>query len=255
MKIASWNVNSIRARLDRALDWIESREPDVLCLQETKVEDDSFPAEPFGDLGYDLVHFGQPTYNGVAILTREPFTDVERGFGRDDLDEQARFVAATVGGVHVASVYVPNGQSVDSDKFVYKLAWLGGLADWVRTRTAEKRPLLLLGDFNVAPEPRDVHDPAAWEGQVLCTDEERDALRKVLEPGLVDVVRRLHPDETIFSWWDYRALAFPKNRGLRIDHAFATEDVADRVRTAGVDREARKGKQPSDHAPVVVELD
>jgi len=255
MHVATWNVNSIRAREERVLAWLAATKPDVLCLQELKVVDAKFPREPVEALGYHVETHGQPTYNGVAILSREPLADVDRGFGDDDPDDHARFIAATTCGVRVMCAYVPNGQAPDSPKFQYKLRWFERLGAYLGSRLDPTTAALLCGDFNVAPADLDVHDPVAWEGHVLCTHEERAALGRVMDGRLVDVVRRVHPDTQLFSWWDYRQLGFPKNRGLRIDHIVATPPLAERVTDAGVDREARKGKQPSDHAPVWARFD
>jgi exodeoxyribonuclease-3 len=254
VKLATWNVNSVRARLERVLGWIDEHRPDVLCLQETKVEDPKFPSEPFSARGYAIATFGQKTYNGVAILSRTPLLDIERGFGDGVEDPQARFLCATTCGIRVASAYVPNGQAVGSDKFAYKLRWLERLCGYVTRTLDPKTPSLLCGDFNVAPTDLDVWDPAVWEGQVLFTREEREALERVREAGLVDLLRHLHPSGAHFTWWDYRQLAFPKNLGLRIDHIFVTPVLAAKATGVHVDREARKGKLPSDHAPVVAEL-
>ena len=255
VKVATWNVNSIRARQDRVLAWIERHRPDVLCLQEIKSEDGKFPLPAFEALGYHVATWGQRTYNGVAILSTRPIADVERGFGDGVDDAQARFLAGTVDGVRVMSAYVPNGDTVGSAKWAYKLAWLERLARWLAPRVAgDDAEVVLAGDFNVAPAPLDVHDPAAWETTVLYAPAARTALERVRATGLVDVPRTLHPTEPMFSWWDYRMLAFPKNRGLRIDHLFATPALAARAVAAGVDREARKGQQPSDHAPVWAEF-
>jgi exodeoxyribonuclease-3 len=254
VKIATWNVNSIRARLERVTGWVAQHRPDVLCLQETKVEDAAFPGDDFRALGYEVATHGQRTYNGVAILSRTPLTDVTRGFDDDGDEAQARLLAATTGGVRVMSVYVPNGESVDSDKFRYKLDWLGRLHTYLIRHVAATRPAMLCGDFNIAPAPLDVHDPAAWEGHVLFTTDERAALQRLLAAGLVDLVRQMHPTEPLYTWWDYRMLGFPKNRGLRIDHLLATPALAERATAAGVDRESRKGKQPSDHAAVWAEF-
>lgn len=255
MHVATWNVNSIRAREERVLGWLEATKPDVLCLQELKVPDDKFPREAVEALGYQVETHGQRTYNGVAILARAPLADVVRGFGDDDADDHARFIAATTLGVRVMCAYVPNGHTPDSPKFQYKLRWFERLGAHLARTLDPASPALLCGDFNVAPTDLDVHDPVAWQGQVLCTPEERAALARVLEGRLIDVVRRLHPDERIYSWWDYRQLAFPKNRGLRIDHIVATPPLVARLTGAGIDREARKGKQPSDHAPVWARFD
>jgi exodeoxyribonuclease-3 len=202
-----------------------------------------------------VVLWGQKTYNGVAIAAREPPTDVARGLDDGGDDTQARLIAATVGGVRVLSAYVPNGQAVGTDKFDYKLEWLARLGRHLAARYRPSDPLILAGDFNVAPADLDVHDPAVWLGQIMCSDLERAALAEVCHFGLADTFRRLHPDQAAFSWWDYRQLAFARNRGLRIDHVLATPPLVERLRAASIDREARKGKQPSDHAPVVVEID
>lgn len=256
MKIASWNVNSIRARLLRVLPWLSENAPDVLCLQETKVEDALFPREDIERLGYRIALLGQKTYNGVAILVRgdEP-TQITCGFDDGVADEQARFIAATVRGVRIASLYVPNGQAVGSDKFAYKLAWLRRCRAWLCAHGQVAEPLVLCGDFNVAPEDRDVHDPAEWKDQVLCHPDERAGFAALLDWGLQDVVRRHRPEAGLFTWWDYRQLSFPRNRGLRIDHILATPTMAERSRDASIDRNARKGKEASDHAPVLATFD
>jgi exodeoxyribonuclease-3 len=253
VRIVTWNVNSVKAREERLLAYLAARPPDVVCLQELKVEDEKFPTEACRVLGYEAAVFGQRTYNGVAILSRTPLTDVRRGFADGDDDAQARCVAATTAGVRVMSAYVPNGQAVGSEKFAYKLRWLARLERFLASVPTDA-PVAFCGDLNVAPEAIDVHDPVAWEGQVLCSRDERDALARALGPRLVDVVRRLNPEARIYSWWDYRQLAFPKNHGLRIDHIFVTTPLAARAKAAGVDREARKGKLPSDHAPVWAEF-
>ncbi len=254
MKLATWNVNSIRARLERVIAWIEAHRPDVLCLQETKVSDDVFPADELRALGYELAFHGQRTYNGVAILSRTPLTDVVRGFGDGADDAQARLIAATTAGVRIMSVYVPNGESVGSEKFAYKLGWMERLRRYVAAQATPAMPAVLCGDFNVAPAPLDVYDPVAWDGHVLFSAEERAALARIVESGLVDLVRTMHPTEPMFTWWDYRMLAFPKGRGLRIDHLLVTPALAARAGASGVDRESRKGKQPSDHAAVWAEF-
>lgn len=254
MRVATWNVNSVRAREARVLDWLDVAKPDVLCMQETKVEDAAFPLEGFRARGYELALHGQRTYNGVAIASRGPITDVTRGFGDDVTDPQARFIVGTTLGIRVASSYLPNGEAVGTDKFTYKLAWIERLRAWLASHVAPDMPFLLVGDFNVAPEPIDVHDPIAWEGQCLFTIEERTALARAIAPTLTDQFRAHHPTTQQFTYWDYRMLAFPKNRGLRIDHAFATPSIARRVTDVRVDREARKGKLPSDHAPLLLDL-
>jgi exodeoxyribonuclease-3 len=254
VKLATWNVNSIRARLDRVVAWLDQHRPDVLCMQETKVEDEAFPADALRARGYEIAFHGQRTYNGVAILSRTPLADVTRGFDDGDEDAQARMISATTAGIRVTSVYVPNGEQVGSDKFRYKLGWMERLRTWAGAHMPASSPAILCGDFNVAPAPIDVHDPVAWDGHVLFSIDERAALRRIVETGLVDIVRTQHPTEPMFTWWDYRMLAFPKGRGLRIDHLLATPTLAARAVGSGVDRESRKGKQPSDHAAVWVEL-
>jgi exodeoxyribonuclease-3 len=255
MKLATWNVNSVRAREARLLRWLEATHPDVVCLQELKVANDAFPFESLRAAGYRSTVHGQKTYNGVAILSQLEPEEVERGFGDGGDDTQARHVAALVGGVRVVSVYVPNGGEVGSDKWGYKLEWMGRLGAWLRRRFTKNEPIALCGDLNVAPEPRDVHDPAAWEGSVLTHPDARRALREVRAFGLADSFRLHHEEGGFYSWWDYRMLAFPKNRGLRIDHIDLTLPLAGRCTGATIDRNERKGRQPSDHAPVLVELE
>jgi exodeoxyribonuclease III len=254
MKIATWNVNSIRARLERLRGWLAAQTPDVLCLQETKVEDKAFPAEELQSLGYHVAAHGQKTYNGVAVLARHPLVDVVRGFGDGVEDAQARFLVVGVGAVRVGSLYVPNGQAVGTDKFTYKLAWLQRWRAWLARNADASQALVFCGDLNVAPEDRDVHDPEAWRDQVMCHPDERAALSEIRRWGLVDVFRKFNPDPGQYTWWDYRQLAFPKNRGLRIDHILCTEAMAARCRSVTIDRDARKGQVPSDHAPVVAEF-
>jgi exodeoxyribonuclease-3 len=250
MRIATWNVNSIRARLERLLGYLSQARPDVLCLQELKCTDDAFPKAELLDAGYQSVVLGQKTYNGVAILSREPAKDVVLGLQDGEDDTQSRLIAATVSGVRILSLYAPNGQSVDSPAFTYKLEFYARLKRYLERRHPRTEPLVLTGDFNVAPEPIDVYDPKVWEGQTLFTLKERQALQELASFGLQDTFRRHHPEGGRFSWWDYRMLAFPKNRGLRIDHLFATAPLMERCVAADIDREARKGKLPSDHAPV-----
>lgn len=258
-------MNSIRARFGRVTEWLASRKPDVVCVQETKVEDAVFPGDDLRALGYESAIFGQKTYNGVAILTRSEsqltVTDVMRGFDDGVADEQARFIMATLARkdaatkLRVASAYIPNGQAVGSDKFHYKLAWLKRLRAFCDRQVQPDDSFVLCGDFNVAPDDRDVYDPVAWENQVLCHPDERQGLANVLAFGLEDLFRKHHSESGVFSWWDYRQLAFPKNRGLRIDHLFGTASAARLCRDVVIDREARKGKEPSDHAPVIGTFD
>ena len=255
MKLATWNVNSVRAREERLLRWLGAAQPDVVCLQELKVQDAGFPAEGLRAAGYASAVHGQKTYNGVAILSRAEPTDVVRGFGDGGEDAAARLVAGRLGPLCVASVYVPNGASVGSDKWAYKLDWLRRLRSWLDRCCSRDELLAVCGDFNVAPEARDVCDPAAWETSVLFHPEARAALAEVCAWGLVDGFRIHHQEPGLYSWWDYRMLAFPKNQGLRIDHVLLSRPLAERCRSATIDRNERKGKQPSDHAPVLVELD
>lgn len=254
MKVATWNVNSIRARLPRLLDWLGRVAPDVLCLQELKVADDEFPAFELEALGYRGVWHGQRTYNGVAILAREPLGDSATGFGSGAEDDQARLIAATIGGIRFLSAYFPNGQTVGSDKWAYKLEWMDRLAHHLKTSYRSETPLVLCGDFNVAPEDRDVARPEEWGGSVLCQPDARAALDRIVAWGLVDAIRLHHEGPGPYSWWDYRMLAFPKGNGLRIDHIFITKPLVSRCTAAWVERNERKGKLPSDHAPVMIEL-
>jgi exodeoxyribonuclease-3 len=260
LTVATWNVNSVRARLDRLVAFLERARPDVLCLQELKLEDAAFPHDAVRGAGYVAVTHGQKTYNGVAILAREEPRDVERGFGDEAspegaADGQARFLTARVHGVRVSSAYFPNGGEVDSPKYPYKLAWMRRLRGWLDARVRPDEPYALCGDFNVAPDDRDCARPEAWRDGVLANDEVRAALEQIRAFGLVDCVRKHLPDGGVYTWWDYRQLAFPKNDGLRIDHVFATAPLAARSTGARVDRDERKGKQASDHAPVLVTFD
>lgn len=251
MLLATWNVNSVRARLDRLVAFLGRFEPDVVCLQELKVPDADFPFEAVRAAGYHAAVHGQRTYNGVAILSRAEAGEVQVGLGDGAPDDQARLIAATVSGVRVVSAYVPNGQVVGSDKWSYKLDWLARLRAWLERTARTDQPLALCGDFNVAPEDRDVAEPDQWGGSVLCHGDARRALHGVTSWGLVDAVRLHHEGPGPFSWWDYRMLAFPKGNGLRIDHIFVTPALAARCTAASVDRDERKGKLPSDHAPVM----
>lgn len=252
MKIVTWNINSVRARVDRLTEWLRTNQPDVLCLQELKCQDEQFPYADVQAAGYHAVTHGQKTYNGVAILAPEgvEIENVERGMGDDVEDDHARVIAATVGGVRVVSVYVPNGQAVGAPAYAYKLEWYARLARYLSARASATDRLVLCGDFNVAPEARDVHDPALWTGRIMFSEAERAAWRAAgAALGLVDTFRIHHPEGGKFSWWDYQQLGFPKNLGLRIDHVLATRPLAETCADAGIDREARKGVRPSDHAP------
>ena len=239
MKLATWNVNSLAVRLPQVLDWLGTHEPDVLCLQETKLTDDKFPHAEITAAGYQVQWFGQKTYNGVALISKSTPTDVVRNIPGHD-DTQARVIAASVDGVRVIGAYIPNGQSVDSDKFPYKLAWLTALRRWVEQECAVHPRLALLGDYNIAPEDRDVHDPVAWAGQVLCTPEERAHFKALLGLGLHDSFRLFEQPPKQYSWWDYRMLAFRKNQGLRIDHILVSDALKSSVRSCVIDKLTRK---------------
>ena len=255
MRVATWNVNSVRARRERLLRWLERRQPDLVCLQELKGTEEHFPFEPLRQLGYEAAVFGQRTYNGVATLARgrEP-DEVLRGL-QQGRDPDARLIATRYGDLWVVNIYVPNGATVGSDKYAYKLQWLQRLSEWLRERFEPSVPLLLCGDFNVAPEDRDVHDPAQWADTVLCHEQARQALERVRAFGFQDVFRRHHEEGGHYTWWDYRGGAFWKGHGLRIDHIWGTPPIATRSRDAYVDRDERKGKGPSDHAPLLAEFD
>lgn len=255
MKLATWNINSIRARTERLLTWIGNERPDVLCLQETKVEDSGFPIDALRARGYEVAMHGQRSYNGVAIAARAPLTDVVRGFGDGEPDDEARLIAATVGNLRVVCVYVPNGQDLDSDKFPYKLAWYKRLRRFLDRTATPEQDLVVCGDMNVTLDDRDVCDPVKWAGHIHCSSDERAALGELLAFPLVDVFRVHNPDGGVYSWWDYRGVAFFKNQGLRIDYIFATKPVAERVTACTIDRTARKGQDASDHAPVIATIE
>jgi exodeoxyribonuclease-3 len=253
VKLATWNVNSLKVRLPHLLEWLAKQAPDVVCLQETKCEDKAFPGEAIEAAGYRWLHFGQKTYNGVAILARSAARDAATaipGF----TDEQKRVIAATVGEVRVICAYVPNGESVASGKYQYKLAWLEAFRGWLGQELSRYPRLAVLGDFNVAPEERDVHDPKAWEGQVLFSEPERAAFRSLTGIGLKDAFRLFPQPERSFTWWDYRMNAFRRKMGLRIDHILLSEELAKRCTACTIDIEPRIAERPSDHAPVIAEL-
>ncbi|MHB1512988.1 exodeoxyribonuclease III [Acidiferrobacter sp.] len=253
MKIATWNVNSLRVRLAQLEEWLGRVEPDVVCLQETKVRDADFPAQAFADRGYQVVFHGEPSYNGVAIAARGPLTDVACGLGGFP-DTQCRALVATFRGLRVASLYIPNGTALDSPRYPYKLAWLEALKEQSRSWLADNPALILAGDFNIAPEDRDVYDPAAWEGSVLVSAPERAAFQALIGTGFTDALGALAAEGRAYSWWDYRAAAFRRDQGLRIDHVLLSAPLAAGFVRGYVDREARGHARPSDHAPVVVEV-
>ena len=254
MKIATWNVNSLRVRLSHVLKWLEREQPDLLALQETKLKDEDFPGDAFRDYGYIATFSGQSAYNGVAILSREPPGAISYGIGGHYADEQKRVLGATFGPLRLWSLYVPNGQSIESDKYRYKLEWLAALRVLLEEELARYPSLLLVGDFNIAPDDRDVHNPAAWAGQVLCTPAERAALAAICDLGLSDVFRLFPQPEKVFSWWDYRGVAFRRNQGLRIDLVLASRTLSQTCSGCRIDKEPRGWERPSDHVPVVAEF-
>ena len=253
MQLATWNVNSLSVRLPQLLDWLAANPVDALVLQETKLTDDNFPVAELEAAGYRVAFTGQKTYNGVALVSRGELTDVSVGIPGYE-DEQKRVIAATVDGVRLVCVYCPNGQSLDSDKYPYKLAWFDALTAWLKDELARHPKLAVLGDYNVAPEDRDVHDPEAWAGCVLVSEPERERFRNLLALGLTDSFRLFEQPEKTFSWWDYRMMGFRRNHGLRIDHILLSAPLAAACTAASIDRDMRKLERPSDHAPVLAEI-
>ncbi len=253
MRVASWNINSLRKRQDRLFTWLEANKPDIVCLQETKCPDEQFPVLALQAAGYHSVYHGEKSYNGVAILSKNESRDVRPSLCDEVVDPQARIIAATVSNIRVFSVYAPNGRAVGSPAYDYKINWYGRLRACLSKE--ESADLIVCGDFNVAPEDVDVHDPELWRGAIMCSNGERTAFRQLCEGSLKDTLRLHHKEGGLFSWWDYRMLSFPKNRGLRIDAILASKSLARRCTAAGIDREMRKGKEPSDHAPVWAEFD
>lgn len=253
MRLATWNVNSLRIRLPHLLDWLARVQPDVACLQETKTEDAGFPAAELRAAGYEAVFCGQRSYNGVAILARTPPLDVQHGIP-GFADDPKRVIAATVGNVRVVCIYAPNGQSPESEKYAYKLKWFDALARWLSEELARRPRLAVLGDFNVAPEDRDVHNPKRWEGKIHVTEPERAAFRRLLEIGFADAFRLFEQPEKEFSWWDYRLMAFQRGWGLRIDEILLAPELARECIACTIDKAPRSLERPSDHAPVIAEL-
>ncbi|MBD1941978.1 exodeoxyribonuclease III [Coleofasciculus sp. FACHB-712] len=259
MKIATWNVNSVRSRLEQVVQWLQDNPVDVLCLQETKVVDKDFPRSPFEELGLHLYISGQKSYNGVALLSRAPLEDVSTGFapilGKEDFDEQKRVITGVIDGIRIVNLYVPNGSAVGSEKYEYKLLWLKALREYLQA-LLEKQPtsLCICGDFNIAPEDRDIHDPLSYKGRIMASDLERQALSSILELGLADAFRKFTIETGHFSWWDYRTGAFRRNWGWRIDHHYLTPDLYERSSSCTIDRSPRKLPKPSDHTPVIVEF-
>ncbi len=254
MKIATWNVNSLKVRLPHVLDWLAAHQPDALCLQELKMEDAVFPRAKIEAAGYRAQFMGQKTYNGVAILSRVEATDVVRNIP-DFADEQKRVLACSLGDVRVICCYVPNGQAVGADKYEYKLRWLDALAQWLKAELARHPKLIVVGDYNIAPDDRDVHDPKQWEGQILCSEPERAAYRTLLALGLHDSFRLFEQADKSFTWWDYRMNGFKRNLGLRIDHILVSNAIVKQCTSCAIDLAPRKLERPSDHAPVYAVLD
>ena len=253
MRLGSWNVNSLRVRLPHLLDWLRDAQPDVACLQETKTEDANFPLSEVRDAGYHAVYCGQRAYNGVAILARSPITEVQHGIP-EFADDPKRCIAATVSGIRIVCLYAPNGEAPGTDKYAYKLRWYEALARWMSQLLPRTPELAVLGDMNVAPEDRDVHDPKRWAGKIHVSEPERAALRTVLSTGVVDAFRLFEQPERLYSWWDYRLRAFERNWGLRIDLALLAPALAKRCTGCTIDLAPRRRERPSDHAPVLVAL-
>jgi len=250
MIVATWNVNSIRMRMERLLRWLEHRKPDVLCLQETKVVNEDFPVEPFQALGYRCYVHGQKSYNGVAILARMDATDLVKGLPDEGAEAPCRLVAGSFEGVRIINIYAPNGGEVDSDKYAFKLDWYRRLRAFLNSFRPEDE-VLLCGDFNVAPEDRDVWDPERWRGQILFSEPEKAALQNLIQWGLIDALRISHQESGLYTWWDYREGAFHRGWGVRIDHILLSPTLAERCSAVEIDRDERKGQKPSDHAPVL----
>ena len=253
MKLATWNVNSLKVRLPQVLQWLESSPVDVLCLQETKLTDDKFPASEIEAAGYQVAFTGQKTYNGVAILSRHPITEVVKNNPLFP-DEQQRIISATIEGMRIVCAYVPNGQAVGSDKYDYKLRWLEAFIQWLEAELQRFPSLAVLGDYNIAPADADVHDPAAWQDQVLVSAPERAAFERLCAMPLADAFRLFPQAENLYSWWDYRQMAFRRNRGLRIDHILLSPALTQRCTACEIDKLPRKWEQPSDHTPVIATL-
>ncbi len=253
MQLVTWNLNSLRVRLPHLLDWLAVQQPDVVCLQETKLEDPIFPVAAFHAAGYHAIYRGQKTYNGVAILSKTPIHEAANAIS-DWVDPQKRVLAATIAGIRIVCVYVPNGQCVDSDKYDYKRRWLAALHRWLQTELTRHPRLALLGDFNIAPQACDVYDPAAWEGKILYSPPERAALQALLDLGLKDSFRLFPQENASYSWWDYRMNAFRRNLGLRIDHILLSTPLAEQCTACRIDKAPRRLERPSDHAPVIATL-
>lgn len=254
MKIATWNVNSLKVRLPQVLDWLATAQADILCLQETKTIDENFPVDDIGAAGYHVVFSGQKTYNGVAIISKEEAADIVTDVPGLE-DPQRRILGATIAGIRILNLYVVNGQEVGSEKYAHKLHWLDKVTTYISEQLQQCERLVVLGDFNVAPDDRDVYDPEAWHERILCSTPERAALQRILDLGLADTFRLFEQEEQSYSWWDYRAAGFRRNHGLRIDLVLASKALADSCRACTIDKEPRRLERPSDHAPVIAEFD
>ncbi|MSQ80098.1 MAG: exodeoxyribonuclease III [Candidatus Methylopumilus sp.] len=257
MKLATWNVNSLTVRIGQVEEWIKKNQPDLLLIQETKQDNTKFPHETISALGYKSIHNGQKTYNGVAIISKYELYDVQNNIPQFE-DEQKRFIAATIntehGKIRVVCVYVPNGQSVDSEKYHYKLNWLNYFIQWLKNEMKMYPDIIIAGDFNIAPQDIDCHDPEAWKHSILVSQKEREAFQKILDLKLLDSFRKINPNEIQYSWWDYRMGGFRRNLGMRIDHILMNKKLADMAKLCVIDKEPRKYERPSDHAPVMVEM-
>lgn len=255
MKIVTWNVNSLRAREDLVLDWIEQHEPDIVCMQETKVTDQEFPEHLFHELDYEIEYFGQQSYNGVAIAAREDLEDVVRGFPGAGPEDDKRLIAATVGGIRVIDIYLPNGQAYGSEKYAFKLGWMDELQAFLEAGPGPDTPIVLLGDFNIAPRDIDVHPDYPTGEQLFVSKAERDRLQRLMDWGLTDALTHFDEAGAQFTWWDYRGAGFERDLGMRIDHLLVSQPILNRARSVRIDRDARSAPGPSDHAPVVLELE
>jgi exodeoxyribonuclease-3 len=253
MKLASWNVNSLKVRLPHVLDWLQQQQPDILGVQETKTIDENFPVEEIQAAGYHVAFAGQKTYNGVAVISKSEAVDIITDLPGIE-DPQRRVLGATIGDVRFLNLYVPNGSEVGSEKYEYKVDWLDKLAQYVETQIAEHENFVVVGDFNIAPDDRDVHDPEAWHERILCSTPERDSLKRLIDLGLSDTFRLFEQEEKLFSWWDYRAAGFRRNLGLRIDLVLSSPAMTERCTASYIDKEPRKLERPSDHAPAVAEF-
>jgi exodeoxyribonuclease-3 len=257
MKLATWNVNSLTVRIGQVEDWIKKAQPDILLLQETKQENIKFPHDAINALGYKSIHNGQKTYNGVAIISKYELLDVQHNIPNFQ-DEQKRLIAATInteyGKIRIVCVYVPNGQSVGSDKYHYKLDWLKHFTSWLKNEMLSFPDIIIAGDFNIAPQDIDCHDPEAWKDNVLVSTKEREAFQSILSLGLLDSFRAINPEETQYSWWDYRMAGFRRNHGMRIDHILTNKKIIDKTTLTSIDKEPRKSERPSDHTPVIIEF-